>query len=359
VRLAAVGRAVLFGALLLSSARARAERGAPRSARVVEIHVDGDPQAVAQTKAVATEILPRISVIPVVLAEGADAPSYAAPNEPLLRAYFDFRSPAVRLVIVDSATRREIERRVMPEGATLETSVESVTHVLYMVVESFLEENAASEALHAEKTAPPPAPRPGAAPPSAPEWPLGVEAGLLFRTLYLGGERVQPGVGAALDVRVDGVNPRVSVVFQASAHTPFELSWGRANMRLSTYTASLVPSLQTRLAGDVLGLLGVGASMSWFSLSADVPAYATAASSTGGAEPAITAIVGCRFPVARRMTLTVTGTLDFDLVRRLFVVDVDGERQSLLDLPRVRPSLSLTGAYSLFGPVSTARAGAE
>ena len=128
---------LLACSLFALSTRAAESRVAPH---IVEIHVDGRPAMVTQTRTVATEILLRISVVPVVLADDAVAPSYPTPGEPFVRAYFDFRASAPRLVIVDGKTQRELDRRVLPEGASPETSVEAVVHVLYMVVESLLDE---------------------------------------------------------------------------------------------------------------------------------------------------------------------------------------------------------------------------
>ncbi|MGC4091946.1 MAG: hypothetical protein QM756_29495 [Polyangiaceae bacterium] len=325
-----LGRAALVCSTLLTAlpAVAAGERNAA-APHVVEIHVDGKPQAVAQTRTVATEILLRVSVVPVVLGDDAVAPNYATPGEPFVRAYFDFRSPGPRLVIVDGKTQRELERRVLPEGASLETSVESVTHVLYMVVESLLDEAAREQPQQPDSARPPEAPAPKQAPlnpppvapkPAAAESPasprrssgLGVEGGVLFRTMYLGETRLQPGAGLALDFRSDRANPHLSMALGMAIHTPVDLSLDGASARLQPFSFALLPSLQGELGSGLAGLFGVGASMTWFSLSTSTPDGVRGAQSAGGADLAIAAVAGIRLRLSSRVAATLSGALDVD-----------------------------------------------
>ena len=389
-------------AAVLASTRAWSQAGAARTGapHVVEIHVDGKPAYVAQTRTVATEILLRISVVPVVLADDAAGPSYPTPGEPFIRAYFDFRTPAPRLVIVDGRTQSELERRTLPEGASLETSVEAASHVLYMVVDSLLEEapvekparkseSSSSSGAPAEPSPKPEAPsRASAAPPVREPEPkrdpepeperagepepepvteiakaprrehagtFGLEAGVAFRTLYLGQSRLQPGGGLALDLRNDATSPRFSVVGMVSAHAPVELGVDAGSVSLLPWTIALVPSFQSELASHVDALVGASASLTWFSLNVGERRGARPASSAGGVDVALGAAVGVRVRTSNRLAITLSGTLDLDLKPRTFLADVDGERRVLAELPRLRPMVSLSATYSLLGPNGVSR----
>ncbi|MFZ5897175.1 MAG: hypothetical protein ACOY0T_39315 [Myxococcota bacterium] len=365
--LPSLGRALLGGIVLAFSAPAAA---APKPApHVVEIHVDGVPAAVTETRTVATEVLLRIAVIPVVLAEDAPAPSYPTPGEPFVRAYFDFRNRAPRLVIVDGRTQRELERRVLPESATLETSIEAVTHVLYMVVEALLEDSpnpasepreeeageqstAASASAVSEITAPTQAaaekPAEAAVAEQANQRALGLETGVLFRTLHLGTSRLLPGAGVVLDARFDQLEPQLSFAVSGAVHAPFELSLGSSSARLLPWSLAFAPTLQGKLGSKVVGLVGLSAGVTWFSLTVDAAEGVRAASSTGGAEWAIGAIAGVRLRFSPRVAATLSGALDVGIAPRRFVAEVGGERHVLAELPRLRPFVSLSATYSLF-----------
>lgn len=360
------GHVVLAAAFASTRAWAQATLAGASAPHVVEIHVDGKPAYVTQTRTVATEILLRISVVPVVLAEDTAPPSYPTPGEPFVRAYFDFRSSAPRLVIVDGKTQRELERRSLPEGATLETSVEAASHVLYMVVDSLLEEAPAEKAAQSPEPASTPelapspkvaeAPAPKVSPPPTALAPqrarraaLGLEAGVAFRTLYLGASHLQPGGGLALDLRNDASSPRFSVAAIASAHAPIELGVDSSSVSLLPWTIGLVPSFQSELGSHVDALVGASASLTWFSLNAGDHRGAQLASSAGGTDVALGAVVGVRVRTSTRLALTLTGTLDLDLMPRTFLAEIDGEHRVLAELPRLRPMISLSATYSLLG----------
>ncbi len=124
--------------------------------RVVRIQVDGDAAAVARTRVVASELFERLGVASLVSTE-PDVEAMSSPGagrQVLARAYFDLRDPTTPgIVVVDAQTEREIVRRTFPDSASLEISVEELTHVLYAVVEVMLQ---------TERPAPEVAPAPAA-----------------------------------------------------------------------------------------------------------------------------------------------------------------------------------------------------
>jgi hypothetical protein len=235
--------------------------------------------------------------------------------------------------------------------------------VLYMVVESLLEEPAAEKAVSPEASEPSvakPAPEPAPESPPAPlpepkEAPrarpsaFGLEAGVLFRTLYLGGSQLTPGAGLALDLRADRSDPHVSIAFGMAIHSPLELSLGTATARLQPFSAELLPSLQGELGSGVVGLFGAGASVTWFSLDASAGEGVRSAASAGGADLAIVVTAGLRMRFSSRIAATLSGALEVDVAPRTFVGDLGGDRHVLAELPRLRPFISLTGTYSLLG----------
>jgi hypothetical protein len=343
---------------------------------------------------------------PVVLEDGAftpdDAPSANTPpmakergEAPFVSAYFDFRATPATLVIVDGASRRELDRRTLPPGTTLEAGVESAVHVLYMVCDSMLDEQATPQDAntpngpHDANTPnrprdanPPSRPReasndaaPERQPPHPPVAPLvaatgtpardggaserqrrprtepGVrlDAGLLARVLHFGTGEMLPGGGAQLDASFGSGRPRFGVAWYFAASSPFELSATDASAKLYPFSTGLLPNLELRFAGDFAAIAGAGAALTWFSLSSNGPASAALGHSTGGVDVALTGALGLRAQTGPHFSLTLLGALDYDLAPRSFVSLDAGGRHVLGSLAPVRPWLSFVVAYSLVG----------
>jgi hypothetical protein len=132
-------------------------------------------------------------------------------------------------------------------------------------------------------------------------------------------------------------------------YTPLSLSLGTAATRLQPFSAALLPSLQTELGAGVAGLFGAGASVTWFSLDPSAGAGASAASSAGGPDLAISMQAGLRWRLSSRIAATLSGALDVGISPRKFVGDQGGDLRVLAELPRLRPFVSLSGTYSLLG----------
>jgi len=358
---------------------------APSPRRIVEIHVEGDRATLERVRAAAGELLSEISVTPLVVADGVpDVPSERR-ESPFVSAYFDFRDTPATIVIVDGASRRELERRSLPRDTTLEAAVESAVHVLVMLVESLLDEQAAppSEAPSApgpaEDDAPtdavtperparvaPPPPAAGTRPtppqdtgvserhpPAQRDAPIGLGVGVLARVLHFGAGQMLPSAGAQLELGFGRTRPRFGAAWYFVASTPFVLSSSDATAKLYPFSSGLLPNVEFELGADFSALAGAGVVLTWFSLSSTGPTGAVVGHSTGGVDTALSAMVGLRARTGPRFSLTLLGALDYDLEPRSFVA-FDGQGRHVLGaLAQWRPSLSFVVAYSLFG--TTAR----
>jgi hypothetical protein len=359
---------------------------APLPRRIVEIHVEGDRATLERVRAAAGELLSEISVTPVVVADGVPAVPGERSESPFVSAYFDFRDTPATIVIVDGASRRELDRRSLPPDTTLEAAVESAVHVLFMLVESLLDEQAApssetpSTPIPAEQgaskddvkdTAPRehPAPvattPPGAGTRAAPrqdtgvsevhasgrrEPPLGLGVGVLARVLHFGAGQMLPSAGAELELSFSRMRPRLGAVWYFAASTPFVLSSPDATAKLYPFSSGLLPNVEFDLGEDFSAIAGAGVVLTWFSLSSAGPPGAVVGHSTGGVDTALSAMVGVRARTGPRFSLTLLGALDYDLEPRSFVAfDGGGGRHVLGALAQWRPSLSFVVAYSLFG----------
>ncbi|HEY3494467.1 MAG TPA: hypothetical protein VGK73_07270 [Polyangiaceae bacterium] len=376
-----LGVAGVLGCLLALGVAS--EASAAGSGRLIEIHVDGDPAATDQVRVVATELLAGISMAPVVVGGGAPAPKYSSPAEPFVRAYFDFRSTPPMLVILDGTTSRELERRSLPEHAELEAAVESATHVLIMVVESMLDEQAASEreaALAAGAETPASAAEPalpeepavlaapsaaageppaaGSEPASKPSGGSGpsFEMGLLGQVAYYGEGRVLPGAGAGADLRLSRARPWLGISSFFAFHSAMTLAFGGASAKLNPMSLSLVPSVHANLEASTRALFGLGAGLTWFSLRAEGPPGVALGQSAGGIDATLVAILGVRVRLSSRLSLTTLGALEYDPAPREFVALEGTERRELAALPSFRPFVSVLAAYSFIGSQRAARA---
>jgi hypothetical protein len=166
---------------LLTFALPRASLGddSPHTTRrvFVEIVVAGDAAATGQMRTTALELLGRLDAATVLVRAEDDRAEVEPPSRARrFTAYVDLRSLAAPgLVVVESETRRELARRLLPPSPSTEASVEVVAHVLYRVVESELDQPAppaersaprARAPAPARRARPPPAKRPA---PSAPK----------------------------------------------------------------------------------------------------------------------------------------------------------------------------------------------
>jgi hypothetical protein len=339
-------RALAFGVALLVSATARAEPAAPPAARAaphaaprVDIRVLGDERALAQVRVAAAELFSRLDVRLRVFGDGEAAPSESA-DVPLVLAYIDLRVPTSPLVDVDDGrTRQELMRRSLSDVSSLETGVEATLHVVLASVESLL------QLAEGERTQPP-APRPAPVAHASPEHGTGLDVGALLRLVSLGGSRLTPGVGGALELRSDVGAAQLELGLWGALHTTTDLDFDAGHASLRAYALRLMPGIGARLSRRSVVSVAFGAGIDHFVLD-------SVAAPVGGQgrdhlinDPLLSAQVGLRFPLGGAWFVSTLGTLDLDLVPTRFVIERELRREVLFELPRFRGGLMLVASLS-------------
>jgi hypothetical protein len=326
-------------------------------ARVVEIRVSGDAAAIARVRVTARELLRRLDVQPNVKA--IDEPETRSDEpQPLVIAHVDLLRPSAPSIdIEDGASHQELTRRTLNDVSSLETGVEGVLHVLYLAVESRLQVGLKPE--------PPPAPaaapaRAGDGMPKRPAPPApkreqvsssyGLDVGPLFRLSSLGGSRIVPGGGVALEPRVQVGRGFASLLLSGTVHGTTELAFDRGSAEVRPLQARIVPTLDWPISSDVSGCMGVGAGLDSFKLSpTQAPEQGVARPAPASIDPVLTGLVGARVPIAGRMFLAAQASLDLDLAPTAFVAREGETTHSILQLPRLRAGLSLALSFTVAG----------
>jgi len=338
-------------ALLAPSAAAALEMAASeqpqKAARVVEIRVSGDAAALSRVRMTARELLLRLDVQPNVKAID-EPPTTSAEPTPLVIAYVDLRSSAAPSIqIEDGQTHEELTARHLTDLTSLETAVEAVLHVLYLAVESTLQVDAES-------------PRPGPAPPAKKPAPpaatrvepshFGFDVGPLLRLSSLGGERIVPGGGVALEPRADFGRAQASLLVSAVFHGTSELIFQQGEAEVRPLQIRVVPTFDWLLSRDVSGCLGFGAGLDSLMVTpVQAPEVGRVAGSQSALDPIMTALIGARVPVSSRVFLAAQASLDLDLAPTRFVVQQGTMARPILELPRVRGGFTLALSFTAAG----------
>lgn len=342
---------------LLAPSAAAAQSAEPASApvrsgvaRVVEIRVSGDAAALARVRMTARELLLRLDVQANV--KTMDEPETPADEPtPLVIAYVDLRSvSAPSIDIEDGKTRQELTRRSLTDVATLETSVESVLHVLYLTVESALQVGVTPPPAPLTKKPTPPveAQPPSTAPRTRSR--SGLDVGPLLRLSSLGGTRIVPGGGIALEPRTDVGPGYLGLLLSGAVHGTSELSFARGAVDVRPLQARFVPTFDWLLSPEVSGTLGLGAGLDAFMVEPVVPPEAgRLLVSDTAVDPVLTGLVGARVPVAGRVFLSALASLDLDLRPTSFVARVGPMNETVLQLPRWRAGFTLALSFSAAG----------
>ena len=408
-----------FLVALLTSALPRASLGddsprPPAARRVfVEVVVAGEAAAVSQMRGTARELLGRLEVVAIVVQADDDAEETEQPSSARrFTAYVDLRSVAAPgLVVVESKTRRELARRVLPPSPSLEASVEAVAHVLYRVVESELDQPAdpgERSAPRARQGAVDRRARPSRATPRAPSeardendgdkeekekekekeeaeekeretdvddsdidepspeasaeraagngsW--GFDAGILFRGVSLGSGHYLPGGGVEMDVHGPATPFGFGALLIGAGHPSTEIASGPVTAALQHYSVRAMPALDWHLGATTLAFAALGGGVDWFRASPEqTPPDAIQARSVSSVDFVLGALLGLRLGLADRTAIVFAGGLDLDLTPKVYVVDDGSGRQALLELPRFRPSLLAMLSFSIAGEPRLRRA---
>jgi hypothetical protein len=380
-------------AFSLLSLMPRVSAATAGSAPIVNIEVEGSPAAVDRLRTTALEVLGRLGVVPVVVA--APAPDARALPVPLVQAQVDLRNPRQpSLIVRDGASGRELGRRTLDQGASLETSVEAAVLVVYMIVEARLsEEMAPSQPASPGAVAPSPTPsaaqaapapattqRPSAVPPrstaaapakrrqrkpeppppepeiveeseamaeperpSAPSaWTL--SAGALLRLGTLDNASAITGAGLVLEARAK--RSKFGGLLLGAAHVPSDVHFASSYADVHTVSARLLLTQGFELGSSVSALIGLGPGIDWLRSVPEAAPVEVRTATVTVVDPILSAAFGARLALGGHALLMAAACLDLDLAPHTFVIDVGNERHTLLAPDRLRPSLLMAIAYT-------------
>jgi hypothetical protein len=342
---------------------------------IVTIEVKAGPEIVSRVRSTVVPLLERLGVTAVVTAHPSRSDGVV---RPLARAYIDFGNPRMPvLLVVDGATKQELSRRTLPETTSLETSIEGITVVLYVVVGSLLPQGPEAAAPESEATdraaaAPDPersSPRDRAADPEtepltrpagleeAPSasdgsgseavngtLPVWLAAGAFLRMLLLAESR--PMAGAAISAELRG-GSGLGVALLAAAHAPTEFSFEAAEFDLALYSVRLTPRVPLWTLPRIAAALEPGVGVDWFRTRLKrAPPDSSGASSTSSLDYLVSAGIGVRLQLTRDLELNSTTGVDLAVSPRRFVVHTDEQQAAALEPFRVRPWLLFGLAFS-------------
>ncbi len=313
---------------------------------IVRVYVAGPEDAVSGARDAIQDRCARANVAVVVRdAAGADEALLAGSRAPgLADAYVDLRSGSPpRVVVVDAETRQDLERRSLPEGASLEISIETVAQVVCAAVESSLAARVApapTPKVTAERAPPVPA-RPGA------RWQT---RATVFASATDFGVGARGGAGLGLGLSHGRSPVRLGGFVSAFGFPAADVASGGASASFGVLGVRTLPTLEWQLSNSVIAFTGVGIGFDWLRMSAERPPLGATAGPAGSAvDPMATGMLGLRVHLGRGVAALFALQADVNLLRHRYVSRTAEGSESFFEPSRVRPvgiaglSLSLGG----------------
>jgi hypothetical protein len=303
---------------------------------IVRVYVAGSPEAVSGTRDAVQELCARSNVAVVVHdAAGADEALLATtPMRGLAEAYLDLRAGTpTRVVVVDGETRQDLERRVLPEGASLEMSIEIASHVVCAAVESSLAARAQAAAGHADRK------RPG--PPG--EQPLSDVAAwdgrlTLFAAAENFGAGFRGGVGGALALTANRFRLRPGALLSISGCPSSDLEAVGGLATFGVVSARLMPMLEWQGSNVVSLFAAAGAGVDREGIEAEsAPAGAVTRTPPATLVGVASGMLGVRLRFSRAVGLLLAVDADVALSRTHYVISTQHGSQTFFDPLRTRP----------------------
>jgi hypothetical protein len=337
--LAACGWAALG---LVASVRVALAAGTPP---IVRVYVAGPPEAVSGSRDAIQDLCARSNVAVVVRdAAGADEALLSTSRAPgLAEAYVDLRPGAPpRVVVVDAETRQDLERRSLPEGASLEISIETMAHVVCSAVESSL----------AARATPPVAPRPAEVAPrvARPEpnerW---ESRASLFASAANFGAGFRAGAGLSLSVSQSRAPWHWGGILSVSGFPAADVAGQGGLASFGLLGARVLPTLEWQASESVLAFVGLGAGVDWIRVAPErPPAGAWGADGGSSVDPIVSGMLGVRLRLARGVAALLAVDADVDLVRHRYVIETAQGNQAFFEPGRLRP-VALAGLSLALG----------
>jgi hypothetical protein len=309
---------------------------------IVRVYVAGPDAAVSGSRDAIQDLCSRSNVAVVVRdAAGADEALLATSHAPgLAEAYVDLRpGTAPRVVVVDGETRRDLERRTLPDDASLEVSIETVAQVVCAAVESSLATRAAP--------APPPvvheAPVEGApvkAVRLGSEWASQLD---LFAAAADFGAGFRGGAGASLGLSHGRGALRLGALLSFSGYPATEVDGAGGVASFGSVGARLLPTLEWRSNQALTPFVAFGGGIDWVRITAGQPPPGTEGQGTGSSvDPILSGMFGVRLHLGAGVAALFALGADADLSRHRYVIRTPESSQSFFEPARVR-SVGLLG----------------
>jgi len=321
---------------------------------IVRVYVAGSEEAVTGSRDAIQDRCSRSNVAVVVRdAAGADEALLGSSRAPgLAEAYVDLRvGTPPRVVVVDGDSGQDLERRTLPEGASLEISIETMAQVVCAAVESSLAARATIMASVARQK--PVAAKPERRLESEARWQARAS---LFASGANFGAGFRAGLGAGLGVTRGRAPFHWGGFLSVIGYPAVGVQGADGLASFGLFGVRLLPLLEGQASRKVTAFAGVGGGGDWVQVNGvRPPPGAISSNSDTSFEPMASAMIGLRLLLGRGLTAWVALDADVDLERHRYVVRTSEGNESFFQPSRVRP-LALAGlSLSLGGGVDEER----
>lgn len=332
---------------------------------IVRVYVAGSPEAVSGSRDAIQDLCSHSNVAVVVRdAAGADEALLATSRAPgLAEAYVDLRAGTPpRVVVVDSESGQDLERRTLPEGASLEISIETMAQVVCAAVESSLAARAAAPAavipVAKERQQPT---KTAAEPPLEAGGRWQTRAGV-FASGANFGAGFRAGMGAALGVNHGLARWHVGALVSLTGYPAADVESANGLASFGLLGVRALPLLEWQASLDLTAFAGLGGGVDWIQISGErAPPGASPGMTETVLEPIASGMLGLRLQLGAGVSALLALDADVALARHRYVVQTPGGSESFFQPSRVRPmglaglSLSLGGGREETQPRREAR----
>ena len=320
---------------------------------IVRVYVAGSAEAVSSSRDAIQDLCSRANVAVVVRdAAGADEALLATAHAPgLAEAYVDLRpGTPPRVVVVDGESRQDLERRTLPEGVSLEISIETVAHVVCAAVESSLAARAAVPApvptpKEKEKEKPPQL-APDPAQEHAQRWQARAS---LFASGANFGAGFRAGVGAGMGVNHGQARWHFGAFLSLIGYPAAGVESADGLASFGLLGARVLPMLEWQASHDLTAFAGVGGGGDWIQISGERPPPGATSSTTETVfEPMASSMLGMRLRLGRGISALLALDAEIALARHRYVIQTPEGSESFFQPSRVRP-MALAGLSLALG----------
>jgi hypothetical protein len=345
-------------AVSVLTATAAASASAPP---IVRVYVAGSAEAVSGSRDAIQDLCARSNVAVVVRdAAGADEALLAqSPAPGLAEAYVDLRpGTAPRVVVVDVETRKDLERRTLPEGASLEISIETMAHVVCAAVESSLATRTAAlpaPQVRQERTTESAVPKPAQL---GPAWTPQLS---VFAAAANFGAGFRFGAGASFGLSQGRGPLRWGALVRVLGYPASDVEAAGGVASFGLIGVHLLPTVEWHASQAVTAFVGLGGGADWIRIEAGQPPPGAVGQAVGSSVDAIaSAMLGVRLHLGSGVAALLAIDADADLSRHRYVTQSPQGSQTFFEPVRVRPAalagltVSLGGA-SVLDPRNEAR----